>query len=157
MNTKRCYKCNIEKPISEFHKNKLAKDGLQSYCKSCSTKLMAEYRATETGKLVFHKMNTSEKGHAKYARYRKTEKYKNGHRLHATKYKKSHPEVIKAHQAVAKAIKDRVIPKAADFKCSRCDKQAKHYHHYLGYDPKHWLDVIPLCLQCHVAENSIQI
>lgn len=30
-----CTKCNIEKPLSEFYKNKTKKDGLTSYCKDC--------------------------------------------------------------------------------------------------------------------------
>lgn len=35
METKKCSKCNQLKPISEFHKNASAKDGLQVYCKDC--------------------------------------------------------------------------------------------------------------------------
>lgn len=34
---KKCTKCGVEKPLSEFHKNKKSKDGLSSYCKSCSS------------------------------------------------------------------------------------------------------------------------
>jgi hypothetical protein len=33
--TKRCGTCKIEKPLSEFHKNKRNKDGLSYHCKSC--------------------------------------------------------------------------------------------------------------------------
>lgn len=32
---KTCIKCEIEKDISEYHKNKLASDGLHTYCKTC--------------------------------------------------------------------------------------------------------------------------
>ena len=35
---KKCSKCNIVKPIFEFNKHKKAKDGLRSYCKSCTNK-----------------------------------------------------------------------------------------------------------------------
>lgn len=34
-NTKVCKKCNRELPISEFFKNKSAKDRLHCYCKEC--------------------------------------------------------------------------------------------------------------------------
>lgn len=33
---KKCTKCGIEKPSDGFHKRSKAKDGLQSWCKSCS-------------------------------------------------------------------------------------------------------------------------
>lgn len=32
---KRCPRCGKTKPISEFHKNKRRRDGLQTYCKPC--------------------------------------------------------------------------------------------------------------------------
>lgn len=35
METKKCSKCGRELPVSEFNKNKQAKDGLQCRCKSC--------------------------------------------------------------------------------------------------------------------------
>lgn len=34
--TKVCFKCGRELPVSEFHKNKATKDGLQSHCKECT-------------------------------------------------------------------------------------------------------------------------
>lgn len=32
---KMCYKCNTRKPETEFHKNRVKKDGLATQCKSC--------------------------------------------------------------------------------------------------------------------------
>ena len=32
---KRCAQCGETKPLSEFHKNKLRRDGVQTYCRSC--------------------------------------------------------------------------------------------------------------------------
>ena len=40
--TKKCGDCRVEKPLTDFHKMKKAKDGLQSYCKECMNR-----RATE--------------------------------------------------------------------------------------------------------------
>lgn len=40
---KRCSKCGIEKPESEFSKNKGNKDGLRSECKSCQSKSRKAY------------------------------------------------------------------------------------------------------------------
>jgi hypothetical protein len=35
MDTKKCYKCQVEKSVSEFAKNKSRRDGLQAACKAC--------------------------------------------------------------------------------------------------------------------------
>jgi len=42
---KKCSKCGIEKPLTEFHKNKRKKDGHRSECKSCTKQYTAEYLA----------------------------------------------------------------------------------------------------------------
>ena len=36
---KKCTKCGIEKPLSDFYKNKTNKDGLQKRCKPCDISL----------------------------------------------------------------------------------------------------------------------
>jgi len=33
---KRCVKCEVEKPASQYHRSSSVRDGLQSYCKACS-------------------------------------------------------------------------------------------------------------------------
>ena len=35
METKECSRCGRELPVTEFGKNKRAKDGLQAFCKEC--------------------------------------------------------------------------------------------------------------------------
>lgn len=44
MTTKHCNKCGETKPVSEFYKQKKAKDGLQTTCKSCCNKASKEFR-----------------------------------------------------------------------------------------------------------------
>lgn len=183
---KKCSKCKEWKDESEFYRNNNRKTGLQAQCKICNRatvaqfsktekaaqmrkryrqterykelmrNAMAEYRKTEKGKQVFHQMNTSEKGKARYARQRQTDTYKVRHRSDSHKYRKSHPEIIKAHNAIGLAIRQGKLPKPTTLKCN-CGNQAKHYHHHKGYEPEHWLDVIPLCIQCHANEHNNQI
>jgi hypothetical protein len=43
VNTKICGKCNIEKEISEFSKDKSKKDGLGTLCKDCKSKYHKDY------------------------------------------------------------------------------------------------------------------
>jgi hypothetical protein len=33
---KKCNKCKLEKPVTEFHMDKRSKDGFQAYCRSCA-------------------------------------------------------------------------------------------------------------------------
>jgi 5-methylcytosine-specific restriction endonuclease McrA len=41
--TKVCYKCKIEKDVTEFYRNKSKKDGLSSSCKQCDLNLKKDY------------------------------------------------------------------------------------------------------------------
>jgi len=44
MCNKLCLKCKIEKPITEFSKNKVNKDGFQKQCKTCDKEKNKKYR-----------------------------------------------------------------------------------------------------------------
>ena len=55
----------------------------------------------------------------------------------------------RAAAAIAGAIKHGVLPKVTTLLCLDCGRKAEHYHHFLGYDPEHYLDVQALCRQCH--------
>jgi len=46
---KRCPRCGDSKPLTEFSKNKQAKDGLSSWCKSCANEVSKEWRSTTSG------------------------------------------------------------------------------------------------------------
>ena len=41
---KRCIKCNETKPVSEFSKNSVSKDGLYGYCKCCQREHGKQYK-----------------------------------------------------------------------------------------------------------------
>jgi len=53
---KTCIRCKIEKPFTEFHKDKHSKDSLNAYCRSCSSeKVKAWARNNPIKKLVAKK------------------------------------------------------------------------------------------------------
>jgi hypothetical protein len=57
----------------------------------------------------------------------------------------------KAKRAVNNAIRDERFPHVSTHVCNEChSKQAQHYHHW-SYEPEHWFDVTPLCVQCHAG------
>jgi len=43
---KKCAKCNNEKSLTEFYKNKMMSDGRSSWCKTCSSEYLRQYRLT---------------------------------------------------------------------------------------------------------------
>ena len=49
---KKCYKCNIEKPTSEFHKSKNSEDGLSYQCKACKK---AQYEVDRSALIEYKK------------------------------------------------------------------------------------------------------
>ena len=49
---KKCTKCGIEKPLTEFHKHKETKDGLYGRCKQCARQYDKEYYAKNKEKII---------------------------------------------------------------------------------------------------------
>lgn len=151
---KRCTKCGVTKPIGEFHLDRTKKDGRCSYCKPCNIKNgkqhhEAHYEEDNENKRK-HYLENKDAYLVSMKQYAKTEKGKEAIRkAHQRNYEK-YPEKYAARTAVGNAVRYGKIPPATSFVCSNCnDKQATGYHHWRGYEPKHHLDVIALCHQCH--------
>jgi hypothetical protein len=164
--TKRCSHCNTNLPTSQFYKDRSRKDCLACYCKSCSNNKQTRYRYnhSDKGKVAMLRYEHSAKGKAyrkvnhQSAKYKeshrlaaKSAKYKESHRLAAKKDRICHTLQNKARASVHFAIKMGQLPKAKDQQCSYCVEPAIEYHHHLGYEPQHWLDVVPVCKQCHTT------
>jgi hypothetical protein len=61
METKICSKCNLEKNVCEYHKNKNNKDGVNRYCKLCAINRSKEYYEKNKEKiLLLYKDSRSE-------------------------------------------------------------------------------------------------
>jgi hypothetical protein len=66
---KKCSKCGIEKPLSEFHTRKRSKDGHRSACRVCESKKNALYRKQNREKLLKKKALYREQNKEKIAEY----------------------------------------------------------------------------------------
>lgn len=42
---KRCGRCRLEKPVSEFHRRRQSRDGLQGRCRACNTEGAKQFHA----------------------------------------------------------------------------------------------------------------
>lgn len=118
----------------------------QRYDQSPRVKAMrVDYFQTPRGKAAVKRYQQSEKGKALAARHAQTPGGKASRRATRARY----PERIKARNAVNHAITADKIPHVSTQKCTECSNPAQDYHHYKGYAPENWLDVIPVCKDCH--------
>lgn len=64
---KKCTRCNEEKPLEEFYKYKLRKDGRNSHCKKCDYKIRKSNYRTVRGRVLqiysSQKTNSKHRGH----------------------------------------------------------------------------------------------
>lgn len=132
---KRCTTCDKRKPHAEFSRDSSRWDGRMSRCKVCDRKCNSK-KKKESG--FYH----SEKYKKKTARYRLTDKYKKAIRKSSLK----NADHIFARRAVHKAIRKGELKKRG---CQSCGELKVQAHHYLGYAPENWLDVIWLCQPHH--------
>ena len=169
---KPCTKCKEVKPLTEFRKNRNYKDGLTYWCKSCHKLYMETYQESPNGKIAIARHQQSEKAKATRVRYyqtnkerckayqfcyRQTDKFKaalaryrqtDKGRATLAAMKQQHPERFKAREAVNIAVRAGRLPQPTTLQCSYCDNAAHNWHHSQGYEPEHWLDVVPACRSC---------
>ena len=71
---KACPKCGVEKPSSEFHKNKSNKDKLSTYCKKCNNKYREDHKKEKSIYLKQYRNDNKEKISIAKKVYRQTHK-----------------------------------------------------------------------------------
>lgn len=59
----------------------------------------------------------------------------------------------RASEAVRQAIRRGDLCPVDECACVACGLPAQDYHHHLGYEDSHLLDVVPLCKSCHRKEH----
>jgi hypothetical protein len=138
-------------PVSEFYKKSNRKSGVRSRCKQCEK----AYEQSEKGRAVQKKYRSTEKRLEVQRRHSQSELGKKTKRKAYYKQLSTEDGILKrdARNAVNHAITAGKMKPASAFGCSekgeRCTGQATEYHHYLGYEKKHWFDVKPVCGKCH--------
>lgn len=110
------------------------------------------YRESIKGKITQRRHRKTEKGKITHRKavhnYRQTEKGKVAHCKESTRYHIRHPEQRKAGHAIMTAIRANRLPRPDTLLCHYCPTQAEQYHHW-SYLPEYWLDVLPVCQNCH--------
>ena len=143
-----CFKCQIEKPLSDFYKHKQMADGHLNKCKECSKKDVSKnyrknidhYKEYERKRALLPKRV---KARADYA---KTEKGKKSGSKAKNKWRSLNKIKYLASSVVNNAVRDGVLFKPNE--CESCGSSAKRIHgHHDDY--AYPLQVRWLCPGCH--------
>lgn len=154
---------NLPATTKYFHRKG---DGLRAMCKACRKPRTHEYyEANKDDILIVNQAyrdahpeamkgyqeayveRHSERVLASKAQYYQSHKSEVIHRTMRQRIES--PEKYEARKAVQLAVMSKTISPIKACICMQCGKPAQHYHHWKGYEPAHWLDVIPLCAKCH--------
>lgn len=155
---KKCSDCKVVKSFGDFYKNRSTWDGLHQICKECkrvrnrvasmSEKAQASarlrqlrYKKSLKGRSVRRRRESAAASRLKKAEY----KSQNIEKIRAVKavWKRRHPEKIRAHHLVQRAIRRGVLVRGI---CTGCGDVKAQAHHEDYSKP---LDVIWLCDRCH--------
>ena len=133
---KKCFKCNIEKELTNFYKHSKMGDGHLNKCKDC-TKI--DNRNNRDKNLDY---------------YRDYDKKRNqlDHRKKASNsncfiYRKKNPKKYKAHAMIGRAVRSGKLIKPTS--CESCKAKTQLHAHHDDYNKP--LNVRWLCPICHSA------
>lgn len=152
---KKCKKCGLKKPSSDFYSHSTNKDRLFGSCKQCCVEISKERvnKIREKRKKILITEGASykkpENNRKKYYR-----EWAEKNRKHVSEYKKKYSENRKIEEDARNKFRSAVFHGKIKrpIKCSKCDseKGVIHGHHADYLKP---YDVIWLCKSCHQKEH----
>ena len=132
MQSKRCFKCLVELPLSEFYKHAKMGDGHLNKCKKCTRSDSTHHRNKNIEKIRSYDRDRGNRQPPTYL----------------SQYRKRYPNKYKATQALNYAVKTGQVQQEP---CCICGKQAEAHHP--DYDRP--LDVVWLCPPHHKQAHAL--
>ena len=119
---KKCPKCDLEKPLAEFQKNKKRYDGLQSYCRICMNAYHVN-RPHRTYSAEYYRRNAEKLREQARAKY-----WRNPEKIRARqKARMQHPEsrahVLSLQRKYSAIVKDEVFAADGGYVCACCGEK----------------------------------
>lgn len=143
---KKCTHCGQVLPLDDFYEDKRWVDGRREVCKSCHIETTTVYRQTRgRTKIQEARRIRNQRPDNK----RKRAEYMRKQRVSAT-----WADQEAARRAVRAAVASGAMPPVRNVQCADCGRQAQEYHH-ASYERDRWLDVTPLCIDCHKQRHAV--
>ena len=137
MTTKRCFKCQCEKPLGAFYKHAMMGDGHLNKCKDCTKTDVKKHRQDNLERIRSYDRMRSSMPHRISSQVFRTKEYR-------TKF----PERAKANALVGAAVRDGKLKKQPCWVCG-----GKAIAHHPDYSRP--LDVVWLCQPHHKQTHAI--
>ena len=134
METKKCFKCEEVKPLSDYYKHKKMADGHLNKCKKCTKGDVSSHRAANLEKTREYDRKRGGLRHRIESNTKRTKEFR-----------RKFPERYKAHIALNNAVRDGKIHKPE--LCSVCGLRRQIEGHHDDYNKP--IDVVWLCSACH--------
>lgn len=135
--SKKCFKCEAVKPLSEFYRHKMMADGHLNKCKECTKADVGRHRLENLdGIRAYDRRRAGRPSRAKKAAEI------------SARWRAADPRHQRCHSAVSHALRNGSLLKTP---CVRCGSQRSVGHHE-SYDRP--LDVTWLCQPCHKARHK---
>lgn len=138
--SKQCFKCKILKPIDEFYKHKMMKDGHLNKCKECAKRDIR----------IFRRDNEHVRQYDR-ERYLYDDQRKQSIKDVALDWKEKNPDAYYAHNTVAYNIKIGILVRQP---CKICGDLNVHAHHKNYNKP---LEVEWYCARHHSKQHNPEI
>jgi len=154
-----CFKCFVEKPLSDFYVHKEMADGHLNKCKDCTKKdvfLHRELNLEKVREYDRNRPNREERVKTNCARISRLCKEDKDFSKRVSDIKRKwavlNQHKRKAQSAASNAVRGGKLQKKT--LCEHCLLEKKLQKHHWSYDEQHWLDVIWLCTSCHGKEHK---
>lgn len=134
---KTCFKCEAERPLTEFYKHKQMADGHLNKCKDCTKNDVFKRRHGSQSRervLAYDRKRGSRQDHSYHARHREQNKVQ-----------------YRARTAVSNAVRDGRIKKPD--RCAHCNATGRVEGHHRDYSKP--LVVTWLCSACHKQLHAL--
>lgn len=138
---KKCFKCNIEKPLTEYYKHSKMGDGHLNKCKDCTKK--------DTINRHNKLLNDPE--------WVKSEQKRHRQKYYRLGYKEKHKPSFEQKKLIIKKHKEKFPEKyKAKLKCASMPSINGHLHHW-SYNNQHLKDVIDINPKDHYKAHRFMV